>query len=96
MSVSVSYAPKRAVLNLRFDGNLDVSAAMPVCDLCKRVPRGVRRCVLDLSRVERVFDSGVALLQMLYRRLARRGTEVLVIGNNVLAERFEEYLGSAA
>ena len=96
MSVSVSYAPREAMLNLRFDGNLDVSATMPVCDLCKRVPRGMERCVLDLSRVERVFDSGVALLQMLYRRLARRGAEVLVIGNSALARRLEDSLGSTA
>lgn len=93
MSVSVSYAPQEAVLNLRFDGNLDVSAAMPVCDLCKRVPGDLERCVLDLSRVERVFDSGVALLQMLYRRLVRCGAEVLVVGNSVLVRRLEERLG---
>jgi ABC-type transporter Mla MlaB component len=94
MSLSVSYAPQQAVLNLRFDGNLDVSAAMPVCDLCKRVPKDMERCVLDLSRVERVFDSGFALLQMLYRRLARRPTEILVVGNSVLARRLAESLGS--
>ncbi len=89
MSVSVSYAPKKAALNLRFDGNLDISAAMPVCDLCRRVPRGLERCVLDLSRVERVFDSGVALLQMLCQRLARLGAEVSVIGDSVVARRLE-------
>lgn len=94
MSLSVSYAPQRAVLNLRFDGNLDVSAAMPVCDLCKRVPKDMERCVLDLSRVERVFDSGFALLQMLHRRLARGGAKILVTGNSVLARRLAESLGS--
>jgi ABC-type transporter Mla MlaB component len=93
MSVSVSYAPQEAVLNLRFDGNLDVSTAMPVCDLCKRVPGDLERCVLDLSHVERVFDSGVALLQMLYRRLVRCDAEVLVVGNSVLVRRLEERLG---
>ena len=94
MSLSVTYAPEQAVLNLRFAGNLDVSAAMPVCDLCKRVPKDMERCVLDLSRVERVFDSGFALLQMLYRRLARHGTKIRVVGNGVLARRLAESLGS--
>lgn len=90
MSVSMSYAPNKAMLRLRFDGNLDVSTAMPVCNLCRQLPRGLKRCVLDLSRVERVFDSGIALLQMLYRRLAGRGTEVSVIGDSVLARRLAE------
>lgn len=90
MSVSVSYAPHEALLSLRFEGNLDVSAAMPVCDLCRRVPRDLERCVLDLSGVERVFDSGIALLQMLYRRVAGRGATVSVVGNSVLARRLEE------
>jgi ABC-type transporter Mla MlaB component len=90
MSVSVSYAPHKALLNLRFEGNLDISAAMPVCDLCRRVPRDLDLCVLDLSGVERVFDSGVALLQMLYRRLSRTGAAVSIIGDNVLARRLEE------
>lgn len=87
MSVSVCYAPHEALLSLRFEGNLDVSAAMPVCDLCRRVPRDLERCVLDLSGVERVFDSGIALLQMLSRRVAGRGVAVSVIGDRVLARR---------
>lgn len=90
MAVSVSYAPHEALLSLRFDGNLDVSAAMPVCDLCRRVPRDLERCVLDLSGVERVFDSGIALLQMLYRRVAGRGAAVSVVGDSVLARRLEQ------
>jgi ABC-type transporter Mla MlaB component len=90
MSVSVSYAPHEALLSLRFDGNLDVSAAMPVCDLCRRVPRDLERCVLDLSGVERVFDSGIALLQMLYRRVVGRGVVVSVVGDSVLARRLEQ------
>jgi ABC-type transporter Mla MlaB component len=96
MSVIVSYAPHKALLSLRFEGNLDVSAAMPVCDLCRRSPRGLERCVLDLSRVERVFDSGIALLEMLYSRLSGRGTEISVVGDKVLARRLEEIPGSAA
>ena len=90
MSVSVNYAPHEALVSLRFEGNLDVSAAMPVCDLCRRVPRDLERCVLDLSGVERVFDSGIALLQMLYRRLVGRGATVSVVGDSVLARRLEK------
>lgn len=89
MTVSVRYAPHKALLNLRFEGNLDVSATMPVCDLCKRIPRDLDLCVLDLSRVERVFDSGVALVQMLSRRLVDCGARISVVGDSVLARRLE-------
>lgn len=81
MPVNVSYIPAEDRLDLSFRGNLDVSVSQPVCDICKQIPSGLRSCIIDLSDIERLFDSGVALLQMLYRRLAGLGTTVVILSD---------------
>lgn len=81
MSLYVSYIAEEQRLDLTFDGNLDVSVSQDVCAICKRVSSSLRSCIIDLSGVERLFDSGVALLQMLYRRLNELGTTVVILSD---------------
>ncbi len=81
MSVYASYIEEEDRLDLSFDGNLDVSVSRDVCDICKRVALGLTSCIVDLSAVERVFDSGVAMLQMMYRKLTARGTMVIFLSD---------------
>ena len=81
MVVHATFIDEEDRLDLVFEGNLDVSVAQPVCDICKRLDRGPRYCILDLYAVERIFDSGVALLRMLCGRLRALGTRVLVLGD---------------
>lgn len=82
MVVRASFIEEEDRLDLVFEGNLDVSVAQSVCDLCKRLKIGPRYCIVDLYGVERIFDSGVALLRMLSRRLQALGTRVLVLGDH--------------
>lgn len=81
MPVNVSYIPSEDRLDLSFRGNFDVSVSQSICDICKQIPSGLRSCIIDLSEIERLFDSGVALLQMLYRRLAGLGTTVVILSD---------------
>lgn len=81
MSVQTSYIEEERRLDLSFDGNLDVTVSQDICDICKRVSSDLRSCIIDLSDVERVFDSGVALLQMLHRRLEALGTTVVILSD---------------
>jgi anti-anti-sigma regulatory factor len=37
---------------------------------------------MDLTRVQRVFDSGIALLRMLSEKLHRVGARVVVVGDH--------------
>ena len=69
-------------LDLVFEGNLDVSVALAVCDICKGVPSGLRSCILDLRGVERVFDSGVALLHMLHQRFGELDIPVMLLSDD--------------
>ena len=81
MPVHASYIEEESRLDLSFDGNVDVSVSQDICDICKRVSPKLRSCIIDLSDAERVFDSGVALLQMLYRRLNELGTTVVILSD---------------
>jgi ABC-type transporter Mla MlaB component len=79
MPVQASYIERIGRLDVVFEGNLDVSVWLAVCDACKTIPPGLKSCILDLRRVEQVFDSGLALLRMLYQRLGEAEVTVSVL-----------------
>ena len=89
MPVQTSYIAEENRLDLVFNGNLDVSVSQNVCEIYNRASANLKSCIIDLSDVERVFDSGVALLQMLYRRLNEFGTTVVILSDR---PEFREYI----
>ena len=82
MSISVSFIPEEDRLDLSFDGNLDLTTAEALCGVASNIPPNLRTCILDLTRVERIFDSGMALLQMLCRGVRGVGATVVVLGDH--------------
>lgn len=81
MSVHASYIEEEDRLDLSFEGNLDVSVSRDVCDICRQAAGGLQSCIVDLSNVDRMFDSGAAILQMLYRRMRSLGTTVVFLSD---------------
>jgi ABC-type transporter Mla MlaB component len=82
MPMTASFIPEEERLDLCFEGALDLRLAMDICDIGKHVSPSLQSCIIDLHGVDRVFDSGVALLQMLCARLQRAGTLVLVLSDD--------------
>jgi len=82
MPLSVTLCPAGDQIYVVFTGNLDISASIPVCDICRRISPEVLLCVLDVRKVERVFDSGIALLRMLSERVERGGGRVVLRGEH--------------
>lgn len=82
MPVRAAYVERENRLDLSVVGNLDLTISQAVCDICARLPSSLKFCVIDLSDVERVFDSGIALLHMLYRHLRELGAKVLIYGDD--------------
>lgn len=80
MSVRTAYTERENRLDLSFIGTLDLTISNAVCDICARLPKSLTFCVIDLSDVERVFDSGIALLHLLHRRLREFGATVVIEG----------------
>jgi anti-anti-sigma regulatory factor len=81
MPLRTAYIERENRLDLSFVGNLDLTLSQSICEICTRLPVSLKCCVIDLSHVERVFDSGVALLHMLHRRLREIGTTVVFRGD---------------
>jgi ABC-type transporter Mla MlaB component len=82
MPIHSSYIVEELRLDLSFSGNLDVSVAQEICDICRSLQSDLRSCIVDLSSVERLFDSGVALLKMLYRSLVKKGILVVILSDS--------------
>jgi len=81
MPVNISYIAEENLANLIFQGNLDVSLSQDISAICRNLSSCVRSCIIDLSAVEHLFDSGVALLQVLYLRLSELGIEVVILAD---------------
>jgi anti-anti-sigma regulatory factor len=80
MPVTVAYIPEQDHMEMLFHGNLDLTASPDVCRVCDRAREGLRACIIDLSGVVQVFDSGVALLHLLCQSLRAVGTQVVLRG----------------
>lgn len=87
MAMHYAYIDEERRLDLRFDGNLDLSVSQGVCDLCRGALPDVKACIIDLSEVDRIFDSGIALLKMLYGRLRALGAMVVVLSDDPRIQR---------
>jgi anti-anti-sigma regulatory factor len=81
MPARTSYIAEEERLDLSFEGNLDVTVSEEVCAACKRVTANLKSCIIDLTAVDRLFDSGAALLQMLHKHLREYGTTVVILSD---------------
>ena len=76
------YIDEEGRLDVIVQGNLDISLSQDICDLCRDATPDLRACIVDLSDAELVFDSGIALLQMLHRKLAAQGATTVILSDD--------------
>ena len=82
-------------LTVRLEGELDHNSAAGVraeLDALLADP-GVKRLLLDLSGLQFMDSSGIGLIIGRYKRLARRGGSVAVIGSNPRIDRIFDMAG---
>ncbi|WP_295444379.1 hypothetical protein [uncultured Thiodictyon sp.] len=82
MPITSVYTPEDDLLDLAFEGSLDLAMANEVFGIVPQLHAGLRTCIMDLTRVERVFDSGIALLLKLTADLRRSGATVVVLADD--------------
>jgi anti-anti-sigma regulatory factor len=75
------------VVRLRFPERVDLSLGYHVWRLCGTLGEGYRECVADLGDTSAVFDSGVAMLLVLHRRLGRKGCRLTLVNCPADAEQ---------
>ena len=83
MPAQVSFIPDEDRLDISFEGNLDVTVWQTVCDACTRPTLTLRVCIVDLTGVARVFDSGLAVLGLLFRRMRGLGATVVFLSDDL-------------
>jgi ABC-type transporter Mla MlaB component len=87
MPMMTSFIPSEDRLDLLFHGDLDLTISEDACRVFADIPVGLRTCIMDLTRLDRVFDSGLALLWMLNERLQRIGATVVVLSDHPELQR---------
>ncbi len=81
MSMCVSHYPEEDRLDLTIEENLDLTVTRQILEACRIVDHGLITCVIDCTRITRVFDSGLALLILLSEKLREFGVRLVVIGD---------------
>lgn len=82
MPMTASFIPSEDRLDLLFHGDLDLTIAEDACRVFAEIPVSLRTCIMDLTCIERMFDSGLALLWMLNERLRQIGAMVVVLSDH--------------
>jgi ABC-type transporter Mla MlaB component len=72
---SLDYTLEEGLLQIRISGPLDLRCAFVLQGLVQAIDDSVHGCILDLSGVDRVFDSGIAILLLAVGALQREGIE---------------------
>ncbi len=77
----LDYSIDAGHLRIEIKGALDLRCAFALLRIVKTVDDSIRSCVLDVSAVERVFDSGIAALILAANALTDSGVgKVEILG----------------
>jgi ABC-type transporter Mla MlaB component len=74
-SAEIDYRVNDGTLHIQVEGPLDLRCLFRLICIGQAVDDSISECVLDLTGVDQVFDSGLAALLVLSRELTRRGVE---------------------
>jgi ABC-type transporter Mla MlaB component len=66
-------------LQIRIDGPLDLRCAFALLLIGQTVDKSIVACTLDLTSVDRIFDSGIAALVLVTRALKEKGVKKIRI-----------------
>jgi len=90
IQVSVISATGAEEVLVSIEGHLDFRAAMPLWEISQPELQAHARYVVDLTGVDRVFDSGLASLLMFVRRVNAQGAFVRLVADADLLTRCEK------
>lgn len=80
MGIDFGLIPDEARLDLTLEGDLDLTLTHEILQVCNLVDCHLRVCVIDSTRIARVFDSGKGLLMLLFDRLRAAGVTLVMVG----------------
>ena len=81
MGMSIAYHSDEGRLDIIIAENLDLTQTRQILLAQTYIDDQLQTCVIDCTRVERVFDSGKALMMMLFERLTQFRVRLVMIGD---------------
>lgn len=93
MGILIGHHPEEERLDLTIEGNFDLRLSDDMQCVYGLIDDRLRLCVVDATRVSRLFDSGIGLMLLLLERLHAAKAALIVIGD---LPGFESYSRSAA
>lgn len=78
-AADLDYEVDDGLLRIRIDGPLDLRCAFSLLLIGQTVDDSIDACTLDLTGVDRIFDSGIAALVLVARALKAKGVEQIRI-----------------
>lgn len=78
-AADLDYEIEDGHLQIRIDGSLDLRCAFALLLIGQTVDGSINACTLDLTGVDRIFDSGIAVLVLVTRELKEKGVEQIRI-----------------
>lgn len=92
-AADLSYVIQDGVLRIDVSGPMDLRCVFRLLRIGQAVDDSISECVLDLTNVDRVFDSGVAALILLSKELMIRGVKTIRIdGRKLESAALKPYL----
>jgi ABC-type transporter Mla MlaB component len=80
MGIQVIHHQDENRLDLTVEDTLDLTLVQSFMEACGLVDERLQTCVIDCTRVARVFDSGLALLLMLVEKLKKYSVRLIMLG----------------
>jgi anti-anti-sigma regulatory factor len=80
MSIQVAYYQEEDRLDLIVEENLDLTLTRQILEACQFIDERLLTCVIDCSGVVRIFDSGLALMMLVVKKLKRFRVRLVLIG----------------
>lgn len=80
MGIHVAHHLDENRLDLTVEDNLDLTLVQQILEACQIIDERLETCIIDCTRVVRVFDSGVALLLMLVSKLQEFRVRLILLG----------------
>lgn len=76
---TLDYSISDGTLSIRIIGPLDLRCAFPLLRIGQAIDGSISTCVLDLTQVDRLLDSGIAALMLVSEQLARDGVKTIQV-----------------
>jgi ABC-type transporter Mla MlaB component len=80
MGLNIAFHSEEARLDITIEDNLDLTQTRQILQAQGYIDDQLMTCVIDCTQVGRVFDSGKALMLMLFERLSQFRVKLIIIG----------------